>query len=246
MLFNDIIQNLYSDDESSILEILNASIHVQELKIINDEPAIHTGFYCYVHTGNLFEFIYIISTKELCFQKSSHNNVYAPLGLPYICEYTPNPYSYKRFKFTHQKGIWYNSYNNITDTFSFIETNEIKEYEIQDKKVIKINTKNNNVISQFKIKAKTFTISKNRRNLLIPENKEFNYKLNPLCLPKFYKSNKFHIFKDNHTIESSFYEENYKTYEKYNGTYAQDIEGLDDDFIDDVLGGEPEAYWNID
>ena len=140
----------------------------------------------------------------------------------------------------------YNSYNNITDTFSFIETNEIKEYEIQDKKVIKINTKDNNVISQFKIKAKTFTISKNRRNLLIPENKEFNYKLNPLCLPKFYKSNKFHIFKDNHTIESSFYEENYKTYEKYNGTYAQDIEGLDDDFIDDVLGGEPEAYWNID
>lgn len=25
-----------------------------------------------------------------------------------------------------------------------------------------------------------------------------------------------------------------------------DLEGCDDDFIDDVLGGEPEAYWNID
>ncbi|MCS3064546.1 hypothetical protein NXX40_20465 [Parabacteroides distasonis] len=30
------------------------------------------------------------------------------------------------------------------------------------------------------------------------------------------------------------------------GTYAQDVEGYDDDFIDDVLGGEPEAYWNLD
>jgi len=33
---------------------------------------------------------------------------------------------------------------------------------------------------------------------------------------------------------------------KYSGTYAQDIEGLNDDFIDDALGGEPDAYWNID
>jgi hypothetical protein len=36
------------------------------------------------------------------------------------------------------------------------------------------------------------------------------------------------------------------TYKKYEGTYAQDIEGLSDDFIDDVLDGCPDAYWNID
>lgn len=34
--------------------------------------------------------------------------------------------------------------------------------------------------------------------------------------------------------------------EKYAGSYAQDIEGLSDDFIDDVLDGDPDAYWNID
>lgn len=33
---------------------------------------------------------------------------------------------------------------------------------------------------------------------------------------------------------------------QYSGTYAQDIEGLSDNFIDDVLGGDPDAYWNID
>ena len=36
------------------------------------------------------------------------------------------------------------------------------------------------------------------------------------------------------------------SYSKYAGSYAQDIERLSDDFIDDVLGGEPDAYWNID
>ena len=33
---------------------------------------------------------------------------------------------------------------------------------------------------------------------------------------------------------------------KYSGTYASDFAGLSDDFIDDVLGGDPDAYWNID
>lgn len=32
----------------------------------------------------------------------------------------------------------------------------------------------------------------------------------------------------------------------YAGTYAQDVEGLSDEFIDDALGGDPDAFWNID
>jgi hypothetical protein len=36
------------------------------------------------------------------------------------------------------------------------------------------------------------------------------------------------------------------SYGKYSGSYAQDYEGLSDDFIDDVLDGFPDAYWNID
>jgi hypothetical protein len=40
------------------------------------------------------------------------------------------------------------------------------------------------------------------------------------------------------------YEEEY--YSPYEGTYARDVEGLSDDFIDNALGGDPEAYWNID
>lgn len=36
------------------------------------------------------------------------------------------------------------------------------------------------------------------------------------------------------------------TYERYNGSYAQDVEGWSDQDIDDVFDGDPDAYWNID
>lgn len=41
-----------------------------------------------------------------------------------------------------------------------------------------------------------------------------------------------------------YYEE--RTYERYNGSYAQDVEGWSDQDIDDVFDGDPDAYWNID
>lgn len=37
-----------------------------------------------------------------------------------------------------------------------------------------------------------------------------------------------------------------QTYDRYNGTYAQDEMGYSDDDIDTVLDGDPSAYWNID
>ena len=41
-----------------------------------------------------------------------------------------------------------------------------------------------------------------------------------------------------------YYDE--ETYDEYNGTYVQDVEGWSDQMIDDALDGEPDAYWNID
>ncbi len=42
----------------------------------------------------------------------------------------------------------------------------------------------------------------------------------------------------------SYYDDEIES--EYAGTYAHDVEHLDDDFINDALDGEPEAYWNID
>mgnify|MGYP006338029891 CR=1 FL=1 len=46
--------------------------------------------------------------------------------------------------------------------------------------------------------------------------------------------------------EDDYYDEDERTYERYNGSYAQDVEGYDDDTIDEVFDGDPDAYWNID
>lgn len=36
------------------------------------------------------------------------------------------------------------------------------------------------------------------------------------------------------------------SYERYNGSYAQDEMGYSDDDIDTIFDGDPSAYWNID
>ena len=36
------------------------------------------------------------------------------------------------------------------------------------------------------------------------------------------------------------------TYERYRGSYAQDVMGYSDDDIDTIFDGDPLAYWNID
>ena len=46
--------------------------------------------------------------------------------------------------------------------------------------------------------------------------------------------------------EDDYYEEDERTYERYNGSYAQDVEGYSDDDIDTIFDGDPDAYWNID
>ena len=36
------------------------------------------------------------------------------------------------------------------------------------------------------------------------------------------------------------------TYERYHGSYAQEVEGFSDEAIDEAFEGDPDAYWNID
>lgn len=44
--------------------------------------------------------------------------------------------------------------------------------------------------------------------------------------------------------DSNYYDEPH--YDKYAGTYAQDVAGFSDEEIDIIFDGEPDAYWNID
>ncbi|MCI7017453.1 MAG: hypothetical protein MR923_10225 [Prevotella sp.] len=42
------------------------------------------------------------------------------------------------------------------------------------------------------------------------------------------------------------YDQEKPTYDRYNGSYAQDEMGYSDDDIDTIFDGDPDAYWNID
>lgn len=86
--------------------------------------------------------------------------------------------------------------------------------------------------------------------------------------PEFYITEKFyaHLEENQDWGEDDYYYEDYElrdqygnyfdsynhgymeeeTYDRYNGTYAQDVAGYSDDEIDTIFEGDPSAYWNID
>ena len=55
-----------------------------------------------------------------------------------------------------------------------------------------------------------------------------------------------YIEEDNneYNIHNNTFEE--PTYNRYNGSWAQDEMGYSDDDIDTIFDGDPDAYWNID
>ena len=59
-------------------------------------------------------------------------------------------------------------------------------------------------------------------------------------------SNMTTMLEDNNDFyyDSDYFEN--KTNEKYSGFYAQDEMGYNDDEIDTIFDGNPDAYWNID
>jgi hypothetical protein len=52
--------------------------------------------------------------------------------------------------------------------------------------------------------------------------------------------------KESEIMENCYKNEKKETFGRYAGSYAQDDMGYSDNFIDDVLEGDPSLYWNID
>lgn len=59
-----------------------------------------------------------------------------------------------------------------------------------------------------------------------------------------YDNTEDEYYHEDECYRDDFYEE--ETYERYNGSYAQDVMGYSDDDIDTIFDGDPSAYWNID
>lgn len=233
MNFEDIIKGLYSNDLYQICEVLNQGKHVNELDVKDLQKALHTGFYYKTHKGTLFEVLYIISTHMLCFQRptSLHlkNTVLKwGLGIP-----MNSINCYYEIDMADQKKEWYSSYYMETDDFQLVSINSFK----RDKQrfIDRIILTDNHEENTFKI------IHKDKQHAIIYD----YYPLRPVDIPQLYRGR--NGFEPMDTYEDIEYgDSRFPSYGKYKGTYVQDIEGYDDDFIDDALDGHPDAYWNID
>lgn len=235
MDFNEIIEGLYCEDEDLICDVLNQGVHVKELNAKDMQRAIHTGFYYKTHKDTLFEVLYIIPMHILCFQKptSFHfRNIVKKWGLriPMACTN-----SYYEFDDVDLKDQWYNSYDIQTGDFQHISINSFErdEQHFVDKIILSDGKEEN-----------SFTmIDSDEQHTAIYH----YYPLRPDNISQLFRGrNGFEPMNSNNGSEKSNDDIRTPSYGKYRGTYAQDVAGYDDDFIDDVLDGHPDAYWNID
>lgn len=222
MTFNEVIEGLYSENGRLICSILNNGEHVCKSKIKN-LLVIHTGFYCQVQTGTVFEVLYGVKDKKIYYQKQK-TSLALPMGLPILINLSELPFQSKAYG----RNEWYNQYNVTYGSFHVVLVKEIKNKNSRVLSLI-LSDKNNTNVSHFSICDKNGII-----------------KTYPLCIqnmPVFYLShNGFYFYKQSYCSENDLSWNNYgKSYEKYNG-----YNGWSDDLIDDVFGGVPEATWNVD
>lgn len=140
---------------------------------------------------------------------------------------------YYEIDMADQKKEWYSSYYMETDDFQLVSINSFK----RDKQrfIDRIILTDNHEENTFKI------IHKDKQHAIIYD----YYPLRPVDIPQLYRGR--NGFEPMDTYEDIEYgDSRFPSYGKYKGTYVQDIEGYDDDFIDDALDGHPDAYWNID
>lgn len=231
MKFEDVIKNLYSNDDELICDTLNSGLHIDNC-IISDD-AVATGFCCKVHTGTVFDVLYLISQQTICYLKSCFCGR-LPIGL--IFKYNPDlrlwndlhtsqTFHSGFFCPEEYRNRWCDSYDIESGKFNIVMVKDAKE--TQTKSIDSLILDNNKEVHSFIV----------FKGIIEKESYPFysNY------IPELFKSSKFSIKKIG---SRGFYnKDSYSlpSYEKYNGIYD-----LDDDFVDDVLGGVPDAYWNID
>ena len=200
MDFDEIIEALYSGDQSLICDALNTGGYISDFNDYCDTEAIHTGFYCRVQTGTIFEAIYLISKQTICYKKASSSLKYCPLGMSLM--YTPHEFA--PCKISVVSNEWIQSYDMATRSFKKVS---IKGIEVNEQSAESIIFNNGLKVSSFSIWDGP--VKKN------------DYSLYPASILELYKGEKFSP--ERNFSRTCYYSDGESTYEKYRGTYAQDV-----------------------
>ena len=88
------IVGLYSQNRHEVLRVVNTAIH-SKCNLSEGIEVIHTGFYCFTHTGKELEFLYDTQSQILYFQGSNSNGYHFPLGVLFQSKCLPHIINYQ-------------------------------------------------------------------------------------------------------------------------------------------------------
>ena len=117
------IVGLYSQNRHEVLKVVNTAIH-SNCNLSEGIEVIHTGFYCFTHTGKELEFLYDTQSQILYFQGSNSNGYHFPLGVLFQSKCLPHIINYQglvRMRFSlmlnNNSFFCYQGYDTIQQSF---------------------------------------------------------------------------------------------------------------------------------
>ncbi len=144
MTFNEIVNILFSNDRIEICKLLQSARHITYFNYKNLK-AIHTGFYCKIQTGTIFEFIYHFSEEILFFQKKK-SIIYVPIGTPVSYSETAFIVGFNTSSISYE--LWNDSYNVSDNIFNAVK---LIGKDISNRRILSFVSENSNNINSFSI-----------------------------------------------------------------------------------------------
>lgn len=233
MEYSELLTVIYGNDLSKIIRVLNQSLYATDFICNEEYPLIaHTGFSFDTHKGRRIDLLFHFKTKKIIRQARAYN-----FSLPQI----------NGLIVTRMNEKYINHFLELMVINISVDKNEEPRfYYLKDSNKYIGKDLINEVIVTDEQKTQSITVesfklvSNNKVVREFPLYRNFEHSI-------FFDGKVFKDFDPNKKSYKGF-SNDYKrqSFGEYTGTWAQDIEGLSDDFINDVLDGNPDAYWNID
>jgi len=234
LTYGQLISILYGENLQQIIDIINKSVYAEDYQEPENIAHLHTGFSFETHKGKKVELIVNMKTGELIRQVRTKSG----FNIPQINGLFVIKHGYKFFNAFHH--LWLFQTNlSYDEDWKIIEFESIDNEDFDDVAI----KKGNKEFTEVKIASENGSIKN------FPLRKVLSKKLffNGIVFIEDIPDSEYYASRDDyHEDDDDWYDNNSERYGQYEGTWAQDVEGLSDDFINDVLDGDPDAYWNID
>lgn len=242
MNYKKLLKKLYGSKEEALINLINVAISLNDYKPKQESIIVNTGFvfYSFKNKGDGYEkllwtLLFDLETETVLIKQYNSKN-----DLPFngVIVFKTKDGDYKNYSPPIIMSIIGINDLNKSEILQLAPNIDYEEKMFNGRLfLISKETKDKSQIRKIIIKSnseldRTFPLEKEFEQHLICFNGTFS--------EAHYNEDYYVSYKDTMTYED------YENYGNYEGSWAQEIEGFSDDYINDVLGGEPDAYWNID